>query len=416
ASFVSFPPCLRPPPPSPIHIIYSILAQPAAQMDQACPAIVCEECGSGAYQELLVNCTQCNGYRHRYCLVVVEFEMIHEWCCGECQKKDNGDTKPIEGENSEVKPIPSQEVALLSMPTTDNWPRFVVRHKRTPRKMKCVSPNRSENQAFALKRCAIASQNQIKVEDMNKRQKVLSGATMFTYNRNGKVKNNDHQLRDQPKEAKVAGAADKRKFNSWVGDQPTGKMAFSASVPTDANIGRGSGTKSLNNNIDMPVIISSSAEYARRPPPEAVCWTGCFLLSDGEIFNLGEFKAYHPSVVSPRVCNIAKKMPTNMQLKISPRKNYWPKTFEKISPVYEDIALLFFSAEVDCWNKKHPCLVDTRCGFVMHAYIDDMMLLMYSSEVLPPDCQWIDGKSYLWGVFVKPKSKSNHARLGSVAT
>uniref|UniRef100_M8CRI4 AIPP2-like SPOC-like domain-containing protein n=1 Tax=Aegilops tauschii TaxID=37682 RepID=M8CRI4_AEGTA len=258
-----------------------------AREDQACPAIVCEECGSGAYQELLVNCTQCNGYRHRYCLVVVEFEMIHEWCCGECQKKDNGDTKPIEGENSEVKPIPSQEVALLSMPTTDNWPR------------------------------------------------------------NGKVKNNDHQLRDQPKEAKVAGAADKRKFNSWVGDQPTGKMAFSASVPTDANIGRGSGTKSLNNNIDMPVIISSSAEYARRPPPEAVCWTGCFLLSDGEIFNLGEFKAYHPSVVSPRVCNIAKKMPTNMQLKISPRKNYWPKTFEKISPVYEDIALLFFSAEVD---------------------------------------------------------------------
>ena len=64
-------------------------------------------------------------------------------------------------------------------------------------------------------------------------------------------------------------------------------------------------------------------------------------------FNLGEFKAYHQSVVSPRVCDIAKKMPSNMQLKIAPGKNYWPKTFEKISPVYEDIALLFFPAEVD---------------------------------------------------------------------
>ncbi|XBI85777.1 hypothetical protein VPH35_093863 [Triticum aestivum] len=303
-------------------------------MDQKRPAAVCEECGSGAYQELLVNCTY-------YCLVMVELEMIHEWCCDECQKKDNRDTKPIEGENSEVKPIPSQEVALLSMPTTHNWPRLVVRHKHTSRKMKCVSPNRSENQAFAFKRCAIP-------------------------------------------------------------------------MPTNTDIGCESGIKSPNNNIDMPVIINSSAEYARRPPPEPICWTGCFLLSNGENFNLGEFKAYHPFVVSPRVCNIAKKMPSNMQLKISPRKNYWPKTFEKISPVYEDIALLFFPAEVDCWNKKHPRLVDTRCIFVMHAYIDDMMLLMYSSEVLPPDFQY--GKSYLWGVFVKPKSKSNHARLGSIAT
>ncbi|XBI75288.1 hypothetical protein VPH35_068673 [Triticum aestivum] len=376
-------------------------------MDQTCPTIVCEECGSGAYQELLVNYTQCNGYRHRYCLVVVELEMINEWCCDECQKRDNGDTKPIEGENYLVKTIPFQEVALLSMPTTHNWSRLVVRHKRTPRKMKSVSPNRSENQSFALKRCAIASQNQIRVEDMNKRQKVQSGATipMITYNRKGKVKNYDHQLQDRPKEEKVASVADKRKCNSWVGDQPIGKMAFSVSVPTDAGIGCGSGTKSLNNNIDMPVIINSNAEYARRPPPEAILITllcsdipslfrGCFLLSDGEKFNLGEFKAYHPSVVSPRVCNIAKKMPSNMQLKISPRKNYWPKT----------------------WNKKHPCLVDTHCGCVMHAYIDDMMLLIYSSEVLPPDCQGIDGKSYLWGVFVKPKSKSNHARLGSVAT
>ena len=152
------------------------------------------------------------------------------------------------------------------MPTTHNWSRLVVRHKRTPRKMKSISPNRSENQSFALKRCAIASQNQIRVEDMNKRQKVQSGISthlepyfflvqnrqllfppnitvhedimfektgatipMITYNRKGKVKNYDHQLQDRPKEEKVASVADKRKCNSWVGDQPIGKMAFSVS-------------------------------------------------------------------------------------------------------------------------------------------------------------------------------------------
>jgi hypothetical protein len=74
---------------------------------------------------------------------------------------------------------------------------------------------------------------------------------------------------------------------------------------------------------------------------------GCIVLSNGENRNLGEFKAYHPARVSPRVLNIAKNMSNNLQLKILPRMKYWPKTFEQICPVYDDVALIFFSAELD---------------------------------------------------------------------
>uniref|UniRef100_A0A453MC75 Zinc finger PHD-type domain-containing protein n=4 Tax=Aegilops tauschii subsp. strangulata TaxID=200361 RepID=A0A453MC75_AEGTS len=552
-----------------------------ATMDEARPAARCEICGSGENQHVMFSCIQCNGCQHRYCLLMVEFEMRYDWCCSECKKKADGDPKPIQGEktefqrpekshrnvahqigvktpqiyeNSKLKFIPCEEAALLSRerPAVHYTRRFVMRrsqvkpasppnlkcsspsrqvhpaspprmkcispsrqvhpaspstmkcispsrqvhpasplnlkcsspsrqvhpaspprmkcispsrqvqpaspptmkcispsrqiHPASPPKMKpsssmksilpsrqgrppsprsmkqscsmkCVSPSRSDGQAFSLKRCAVASQNPIKADDTKKRQKVQSGAAipMIPHNTKGEVTKIDQQLQDQPKEEKVANA-DRGKCNSWVDDQPTGKSALNASVLTDADSGCGSGTKSLHNNIDMPVIISSSAEYARRPPPEAHCWTGCFLLSDGESSNLGEFKAYFPSVVSSRVCNIAKKMPNNIQLKISPRMNYWPKTFDEFCPVYDDIALIFFSAELDCYNKKHPRRLEAYNSFVMKAYIDDIMLLIYSSEVLPPDSQWIDGESYLWGVFVKPKAKSNHAHLGSGAT
>ncbi|CAM0882832.1 unnamed protein product [Alopecurus aequalis] len=448
-------------------------------MEDACPA-ECEICGSRRNQEFIAKCIQCNGSQHCYCLEVVAFEIRGPWCCSECRKKANGNTKPIQGEsktpildnnrrsmthqvgvktpqiheNSKVKFIPCEEAALLTKerPAARKRTKFVVRRKHSQlrpvsppnmkdilpsrefrptsppnvkpsssmksilpsrqvdpsssrsMKHKCTSSSRSDNQVSALRPCVVESQNLIKVDDINMRQKVRSGAAIPVVPQITKrvAKENNHLL--LPKEEKVD-SADKGKGNSQVDDQPSGENAFNASVPTDANIGCQSGPRSLHHNMDMPLIISSSAEYAIRPPPEAICWTGCFVLSNGENPNLGEFKAYYPYRVSPKVCDIVKNIPNNLQLKMLPRMNYWPKTFEQICPVYEDVALLFFSAE-DC-EKKRRHLFDSYCGFVMKAYIDDMMLLIYSSEVLPPDSQWIDGESYLWGVFVKPKVKSN---------
>ncbi|XP_010237272.1 uncharacterized protein LOC104584403 isoform X2 [Brachypodium distachyon] len=449
---------------------------------------VCEICGSSKNQEVMVNCTQCNAYRHCYCLEVVAFEIKGKWCCYECQKNANGDPEPIQGEktefqrplhgcdlrkesktpildnncrnktpqryeNSKVKYIPCEEAALLSKErwTAHNRPKFVVRHTtlvhpaspnmkcmspsrqvlpalrnvkpsssmksilpsmKQSRSMVCVSPSRSETEVFASQRCTVASQNTIKV-DVNMQQRIQSGipiSKVLPHSTKGEVKENVHQLQDAPREVKVA-SADKGASNSWADDQHSGESAFSSS---DADIGCESGSKSLHHHIDMPVIINSSVEYARRPPPQPICWTGCFLASAGENIDLGEFEAYLPSRVSSKVRNITKKMPNNLQLEIQPRMNYWPKAFEKTRPVYNDIALLFFPTKLDCNGKKRPRPLEIQCGFAMKTYVDDMMLLIYNSEVLPPDSQWIDGESYLWGVFLKPRLKSSSARFGSV--
>jgi len=97
-------------------------------------------------------------------------------------------------------------------------------------------------------------------------------------------------------------------------------------------------------------------------------WTGTFnypllfrgsfhVLVAGENLYLGEFKAQFPSKVSSKVYDIAKMIPNNLQLQLLPRMDDWPKSFEIVNPVYEDIGLFFFPNEPDgyisvCFHTK----------------------------------------------------------------
>ena len=70
---------------------------------------------------------------------------------------------------------------------------------------------------------------------------------------------------------------------------------------------------------------------------------GCFhVFSAGAKLNLGEFKAQFPPKVSSRVCDTIKMIPSDLQLDLLPRMNDWPKSFETIPPVHEDIGVFFF--------------------------------------------------------------------------
>ncbi|KAL6598215.1 hypothetical protein ACP70R_046380 [Stipagrostis hirtigluma subsp. patula] len=276
--------------------------------------------------------------------------------------------------------------------------------------MKCMSPNRSHMHVPALKQSAAANHKLAKIEDMNVQLKARSGRTMPILHgcrTVGAVKaKSESQVEDKAGEKKIVNA-DKEKMNSQIQDEPRKKVASCSSALVDAN---GCKSEMRSPNKDTLVMIDSSAEYSRRPSP-ASCWMGCFLVQDsGAKSNLGEFKAYFPSKVSSNVYEITKRIPINLELEVLPRLNDWPKSFKTNPPVHEDIGLFFFSSELDWREKKHPHFLEN--DFVMRAYINDIKLLIYSSDVLPPDSQWIDGETYLWGVCVASNRKGN-PRLGS---
>ncbi|KAK3119486.1 hypothetical protein QOZ80_9AG0671230 [Eleusine coracana subsp. coracana] len=205
----------------------------------------------------------------------------------------------------------------------------------------------------------------------------------------------------------------KGKFTCQVQHEHREKETFCASVEAT---GCESKIWSPSHNKGTLLIMGSSAEYSRRPAPE-ICWTGCFLvLYAGTKHNLGEFKAYFPSKVLDRIYNITKAMPTTLEFEMLPRMDDWPTTFGITPPTYGDIGMFFLSNKFDGHEKKDPDLLETSCNYVMRAYIDDIKLLIYSSELLPPDSQWVDGKSYLWGIFVRPARKRSHRHLSSTST
>uniref|UniRef100_J3LPV5 AIPP2-like SPOC-like domain-containing protein n=1 Tax=Oryza brachyantha TaxID=4533 RepID=J3LPV5_ORYBR len=425
--------------------------------------MVCEICGSGHDPGIMARCTQCNAYQHCYCLPVMTYEVPDEWCCCECQTKSNMDPSPSQGgqtiildnnlcnrvhqaspkipnkfENAKVKYISCEEAALLNnkekppngrlnffvrQTNSQACPASTPNVKQSPCRREtrafsqfpCKSPNveqstsRIDSQVPFRKRCAGASQNQADFAGICMKQKGESGIFIYSMFTSREIRGKlDIQVHNEQRENKVV-SADKVTVTSQSQDD---YRENSKSNSTDTDIGHGS-EMNLDNNTSMLVVINSSVEYARRPPPE-ICWTGCFLAVDGSNCNLGDFKAYFPSKVSSEVLNIIKSLPIKLKLEILPRMDDWPKSFETTPPVYEDIGLFFFT-EVGWNDKMQHHLMETSCNFVLRAHINNIKLLIYSSEVLPPDSQWIDGETYLWGVFVDLKSRRKTKRFGSIS-
>ncbi|KAF8698785.1 hypothetical protein HU200_035043 [Digitaria exilis] len=341
--------------------------------------------------------------------------------------------------NAKVKFISSEEVASLSRERPLYVrPTIVVQpskaHSSSPpnrqhtSNFKCMSPSSSESQVQARKRCAAASRDQIKIGERSyfttqQRQTHPASPPSVKQPSNMSLSpsRSDMQVpalkrcaaasRDQ---AKIEGMPDFGMRQGRV--RPATPPHVKRLSSTECDTGSKSETKSLNQNRDVLLCIDSSLDYTRRPPPQ-ICWMGCFhVFNAGANINLGEFKAQFPSKVSSRVYDIAKMIPIDLQLELLPRMNDWPKSFETSGPVYEDIGLFFFSDEPDGHRKVHSYLLEACCNYVLRAHIDGIRLLIYSSEVLPPDSQWIDGESYLWGLFVRSKGKSNPQQIGSTTS
>ncbi|XP_066320702.1 ASI1-immunoprecipitated protein 2-like [Miscanthus floridulus] len=290
---------------------------------------------------------------------------------------------------------------------TDDSPYFAMRqsqahpasplHVKQLSNMKRISPNRTVTQVHGTKRSTAVS------HDINMDFETRSGGSMPIIHKcrtseRVKVKI-DSLIEHKAREKKIVNA-DKGETNSLA----EGKPLCASNDDTGC---------SLNGNKGVMLTIGSIVKYSRRPAP-AICWRGCFhVFYAGTKLNLGEFKAQFPSKVSSRVCDTIKMIPSDLQLELLPRMNDWPKSFETIPPVHEDIGVFFFLDKPIGCEKKHSNILADSNNYVLRAYIDGIKLLIYSSEVLPPDSQWIDGENYLWGLFVRSKGKSDPWQFGS---
>ncbi|TVU46546.1 hypothetical protein EJB05_06087, partial [Eragrostis curvula] len=257
---------------------------------------------------------------------------------------------------------------------------------KQPSNRNCLPPSKSDTQVHALKRCAVVS-HEARNKDLSMNRGAGYGSSMPSRCATEVIVKgkSDSQIEDKTEEKKTV-SANEGTISSQIQSKSIEKEALRGSV-VDVT-GCQSEVSSPFHNTDTLLIIDSSAANPRRPSSEN-CWTGSFtVLNAGTRHNLGGFKAYFPPKVSRKAYDVAKMMSGNMQLEMLPRFDDWPKAFETSRPTHEDIGLFFSPHKFDCHEKKHSNLLETSCNYVMRASIKDIKLLIYSSEVLPPDSQY----------------------------
>ncbi|KAL3640535.1 hypothetical protein CASFOL_015503 [Castilleja foliolosa] len=154
--------------------------------------------------------------------------------------------------------------------------------------------------------------------------------------------------------------------------------------------------ENMNNNI-LPDLDTDSCF-----PGLDVLWNGKFSIKDehrhGELNH--QIRAHPPSNVRRNTYEFSKKMPELLDFQMVPLKDIWNNLFKEFSPDERDVGLYFFPSVRERSDGYISLLESiTAKNMVLRKQIADVELLVFTSELLPVNCQYFEGKSFLWGVF-----------------
>ncbi|RZC90938.1 hypothetical protein C5167_028766 [Papaver somniferum] len=132
-------------------------------------------------------------------------------------------------------------------------------------------------------------------------------------------------------------------------------------------------------------------------------WKGSFeimgtTLMDGSYEGL---QAHPPRKVHVKAAKAFKEMPRLLQFKLHPRSDVYVENFNRLCPTKDDIALYFLPGDDERSTKNYHILSDfiVSRDLTMRSCLNDVELLIFTSKKLPADCQKINSKFYLCGVF-----------------
>uniref|UniRef100_A0A0E0F4T5 AIPP2-like SPOC-like domain-containing protein n=1 Tax=Oryza meridionalis TaxID=40149 RepID=A0A0E0F4T5_9ORYZ len=112
-------------------------------------------------------------------------------------------------------------------------------------------------------------------------------------------------------------------------------------------------------------------------------------------------QAHLSCFASPKVLEVAKKFPSNVQLEELPRQNLWPPQFHDNGPTIDSIALFFFARDTESYEIHYRKLVENmlKDDLALRGNIETAELLIFASNTLPNNFQRWNMFHFLWGVF-----------------
>uniref|UniRef100_A0A803KX51 AIPP2-like SPOC-like domain-containing protein n=1 Tax=Chenopodium quinoa TaxID=63459 RepID=A0A803KX51_CHEQI len=135
-------------------------------------------------------------------------------------------------------------------------------------------------------------------------------------------------------------------------------------------------------------------------------WRGFFSISDDVHPMSFKLEAHLSNKAHEKVIGAASALPNSLSFEIFQKADAWPKSFE-IAPPHGDMIGLYFFPVDERDEKRYEVLLDKMIEdeLVLKSRINNLELLVFSSQELPREEWRFRSKYYLWSVF-KPKQET----------
>ncbi|KAJ7982627.1 putative RING/FYVE/PHD zinc finger protein [Quillaja saponaria] len=148
--------------------------------------------------------------------------------------------------------------------------------------------------------------------------------------------------------------------------------------------------------VPVPLKMSTIPEYE-------YIWQGVFdVHRGGKPAELcGGIQAHLSSCASPKVLEVANKLPQRVSLDEVSRLSTWPSQFHQNGAKEDNIALYFFAKDVESYERNYKSLLDRmiKNDLALKGCFNGIELLIFPSNQLPEEAQCWNMLFFLWGVF-----------------
>ncbi|KAL4282704.1 hypothetical protein GQ457_16G021340 [Hibiscus cannabinus] len=377
---------------------------------------VCQTCGDRGFSVALIYCDKCQVYAiHRYCLFKLPktFEEYVVWFCVNCEPK------AVESSSlQQAVPATSPQSRLKDSIVGKSKGKNDIKIKKKKKKKK----KKRKRKKIEYGCGSLAESNVQRQSSQTPRESSIVGGTSFS----------KEAVLTEAK-ASPSNSCSHSRGSDWIYiDDGAGSINNSMSlVAIDEHLNiiennSSDGWKEVDDKYSNDVAgrihavatgnqIPRNVYVPAQPIFESI-WRGCF---DVSVENLSiKVVAHLSSLACLKVCETAKCLPQLLHLELLPRCDVWPKGFKKSGPSDESIALYFFPSD-EREVKIFDNLIDKMIGkdLGIRVIVQDVELLVYTSNLLPANFQRFQEKFYLWGVFrAKQPSHLTNGEDNSCAT
>ncbi|WRX31381.1 hypothetical protein QQP08_023868 [Theobroma cacao] len=371
---------------------------------------VCQTCGDRGFSVAFIYCDKCQAYAvHRYCLdkLPATLEEYVVWFCVDCEPK--------------VAELSTLQQALpaigFQLRLKEGNP---VRKLKGENDIKELKKNKKNNESeYDSGSLAISEVQRQSSPSLLRPENLEKDETLRRSLEVGRP-SSDKEARPFEAEILSSNTCSSSRVSDWVNRDEEAESAnirtslvaindhlnvieHSPLDPRQRQLDGVYSDEAADNVKTKTTLVATSNQIPKhyyvpaRPIFEPI-WRGSFRLYD-ENLAVG-IVAHLSSLACFKVCEMAKCLPESLFLELLPRCDVWPKGFKKWGPSEESIALYFFpndERDVKIFYNLVDKVIVRDLG--MRAVVQDVELLVFTSNILPLRLWRFQEKFYLWGVF-----------------